>query len=68
MRHSGSRSIGAKSSVILARSVPIPAPPGATPWRGTEAADPPRSTFLAELALELAARVLKGGGDALIKL
>ncbi len=34
---------------------------------GIDAVDQPRSMHLAELALEIASRVLKGGGDALIK-
>jgi 23S rRNA (uridine2552-2'-O)-methyltransferase len=35
---------------------------------GTDAIDQPRSIYLAELALDMAERVLKPGGDALIKL
>ncbi len=34
---------------------------------GVDVIDQPRSMYLAELALEMAARVLKPGGDALIK-
>jgi len=34
---------------------------------GVDAIDQPRSMYLAELALDMAARVLKPGGDALIK-
>jgi 23S rRNA (uridine2552-2'-O)-methyltransferase len=34
---------------------------------GVDAIDQPRCAYLAELALEMAARVLKPGGDALIK-
>jgi 23S rRNA (uridine2552-2'-O)-methyltransferase len=34
---------------------------------GIDGLDPPRSRYLAELALDRAARVLKGGGNALIK-
>ena len=34
---------------------------------GIDVVDQPRSMYLAELALDMAAKVLKGGGDALIK-
>ncbi|MGA7538722.1 MAG: RlmE family RNA methyltransferase [Steroidobacteraceae bacterium] len=34
---------------------------------GIDVLDQPRSMYLAELALDMAARVLKGGGNALIK-
>ncbi len=34
---------------------------------GIDAVDQPRSMYLAELALDMAGRVLKGGGGALIK-
>jgi len=34
---------------------------------GIDVVDQPRSMYLAELALEMAGKVLKGGGDALIK-
>ncbi len=34
---------------------------------GIDVVDQPRSIYLAELALDRAAKVLKGGGDALIK-
>ncbi|MGO9803939.1 MAG: 23S rRNA (uridine(2552)-2'-O)-methyltransferase RlmE [Steroidobacteraceae bacterium] len=39
----------------------------ASPFSGIDAVDQPRSIHLAELALDMARRVLKPGGDALIK-
>jgi 23S rRNA (uridine2552-2'-O)-methyltransferase len=39
----------------------------APPFSGIDVVDQPRSMYLAELALDMARRVLKPGGDALIK-
>lgn len=53
-------------SPAIRRVDPVP-PDRASSSSGIEVVDQPRSIYLARLALDMAARVLKGGGDALIK-
>lgn len=54
-------------AMIPARGVDVVLSDIAPNLSGTDAIDQPRSMYLCELALDLATRVLKPGGDALIK-
>jgi len=54
-------------AVLPERQVDLVLSDMAPSMSGIDVVDQPRSMYLAELALDMAAKVLKGGGDALIK-
>jgi 23S rRNA (uridine2552-2'-O)-methyltransferase len=54
-------------AALPARQVDLVLSDMAPSLSGIDVVDQPRSMYLAELALDMAGRVLKGGGDALIK-
>jgi 23S rRNA (uridine2552-2'-O)-methyltransferase len=54
-------------AVLPEREVDVVLSDMAHSMSGIDVVDQPRSMYLAELALDMAAKVLKGGADALIK-
>jgi 23S rRNA (uridine2552-2'-O)-methyltransferase len=59
--------VGALAALIPGRQVDLVLSDMAPNLSGVDVIDAPRSMYLAELALDLAGEVLKGGGSALIK-